>query len=50
MSVRLPGIYRDDVRPGDAPGFCTGVPAFLAPLPAGQPALLDPAWFAVPGS
>lgn len=40
MSVRLPGIYRDDVRPDDAPGFCTGVPAFLAPLPAGEPALL----------
>lgn len=40
MSARLPGIYRDDVRPGDKPGLRTGVPAFLAPLPAGEPALL----------
>lgn len=40
MSARLPGIYRDDVRPGDTPGFCTGVPALLAPLPPGEPALL----------
>lgn len=40
MSVRLPGIYRDDARPGESPGFRTGVPAFLAPLPAGEPALL----------
>lgn len=40
MSARVPGLYRDDVLPGDGLGFRTGVPAFLAPLPAGEPALL----------
>lgn len=37
MSARVPGILREDVLPSVEPAFRTGVPAFIAPLPAGEP-------------
>lgn len=43
MSARVPGVYREDVLPIAEPAFRTGVPAFLAPLPAGEPRQLGAA-------
>ena len=37
MTARVPGVLREDVLPSPEPVFRTGVPAFLAPLPAGEP-------------
>lgn len=48
MTPRVPGVHREDVLPSVAPAFRSGVPAFLAPLPPGEPLQLATAGHLAP--